>query len=476
MRIASPTSKTLPLMMVGGSNFGRYPMISPEETWNMIISDNWLVPYAGYLKRAVISPDGEGRGIYGSDKYGKLIVVSDNVVFSINSDFTFTQIGSLDTFEGTVFIAENDNNQIAFCDGQDIFIFNYDTNIFIKAVTPPGDDLDFTPGYVEFQDGYFIAADTEHGQWRLSTTGDGRTWPFDANHVGLLQTKPTTAVATVRFPGQGGLLYVFGQIVAEAWYDTGAQLFPYQRNNFFNIDYGCLSAATIASLENFVVWLASNEKTGPVIMYSNGGPVQKLSTDGIDYKLSHLTKPEDAYGFLFRQDGHMIYQLTFPTDNFSIGFDFNTMKFFNTCDSKMNYHIAKRVVYFNNAYYFVSFANGDLYELNSLYTTFDGEEIPRIRITPTLRLPSTDPFVTQMLTFPIEQGNVTDHARVDMRISIDGGVQFSSDDSVFLQPLGDRINRIQWWNMGWSNEINFQFRFWGFGRFVLSNGEVTIYQ
>lgn len=40
----------VPVNVVGSSTFGRYPKISLETTYNMFISDDWLVNYAGFQK------------------------------------------------------------------------------------------------------------------------------------------------------------------------------------------------------------------------------------------------------------------------------------------------------------------------------------------------------------------------------------------------------------------------------------------
>ena len=71
----------LPINIVGSSVFGRYPKVSAEYTYNMFVSDNFLVPYAGYQivvpSTALASASGQyaltGRGIYSSTKLDKLI-------------------------------------------------------------------------------------------------------------------------------------------------------------------------------------------------------------------------------------------------------------------------------------------------------------------------------------------------------------------------------------------------------------------
>ena len=274
-----------------------------------------------------------------------------------------------------------------------------------------------------------------------------------------------------------------------------------------------MNPATIASNDDFVVWLGSNEHSGPVIMCCAGSTVTQISTDGINYRLENLVDPENSYGFIFKQDGHVFYQLTFPgaLDNVTYTYDFNTHKFYTLCDSNQNCHIAKRVAYFNNDYYFISFLDGNLYKIDTNYTTYNGTEIPRIIITPPSALPDRRPFVVNSVTFPIEQGadqdvsteleideyivdnedeymidntgaylisdeddlvaiNTYPGARVDLSTSSDGAVTFGNPKGIYLNTVGDRRNIFKFYNLGRYNEISFQFKFWGLGRFVLTDG------
>lgn len=472
MRNLSPTLQSVPLDIVGSTAFGRYPKISTEQTFNMIISDDWLVPYAGYTNVASINPNGEGRGIYASQGYNHLIVVINDGVYAVSAQNTYNKVANIATFTGDVFIAENNAGQIAICDKKNIYIFDYITNTFAVAVT------DFLPGYITFQDTYFISVDLNSNQWRLSGNNDGTSWPADASHVGEFQTKPDRPIAAVRMPSKGNLLLVFGSQVVEPWYDVGYQLFPFQKNTYDNIDYGCFNPATIAQSDKFVIWLGGNEKSGPVIMFSDGGSATQISNDGINFKLAQLKNPENSYGFIFKQDGHLLYQITFPdiTDNVSYIYDFNTKRFFTVTDEKMNFHIAKRLVYFNNTYYFVAFNDGNVYIMNSQYTTYNGKEIPRVRVCKPIRMPNQTRFVVNNITFTIEQGDATDIQRVDMSVSKNGGESFSNYNSRVLNKLGKRQNRLNYWNLGAANDFVAQFRFYGMQRFVCTNGMASIYQ
>jgi hypothetical protein len=548
--------KQFPININGSSTFGRYPKISIEKTYNLFSSDDWLVPYAGYQSVQNLNLGNVGRGIHTSTKLNRLVSVVDEKVYLINIFFdqnlakTFdTQaihIGTLQTDDGVVYIAENNKPQILFSDNVNLYIYDRTLTPSFQTIST----IDFTPGYIDFHDTYFLCAASQdnfysppaNNTWRLSDSNDGTSWPDDAAHIGLLETKSDNTQAVVRVPSRGNLIVVMGETVTELWSDVGYQLFPYSRNNNYSVDYGCLNPATIAALDEFVVWLAQNEKTGPIIVYTNGGETKKITTDGIDYLFSQLTAPQDSQAFLYRQDGHLFYHINFYTDNLSLYYDFNTDKFYHACDENLNYFIANEVAFFNNQYYFLTKNNGNLYAFDTIFTTFDGNEAPRFRICKNVRLPSQEYFIANDIGFTIETGQIpyqqqivspiflitqdskflitqgnnifmqtqdgkfitsqdgnmfvyqqfdnTDfdfliaqqseiinvQPRVDFSISIDGGESFSSDFPYVLNPWANRRNKLMWWQCGIANDFVAQFRFWGLGRFVATDGILNIHQ
>ncbi len=563
--------KQYPLNIAGSSTFGRYPKISIEKTYNMFISDNWLVPYSGYqiaISSTEFANAVEGRAVFTSTKFERLVVVEGANVYLVNIDYSQAQervifsqiilIGVLQTTTGVVYIAENNKPQIGFSDGTAFYLYDPDPAFSPSFQAIP---LDFTPGYLTFHDTYFILAASNdtfytppaNNTWRLSGQNDGQTWASNSTTIGLLQTKPDNVQAVVRFPSKGNMIFVMGSIVTEAWFDTGAQLFPYQRNNQFNIDYGCLQPATVAYMDEMVVWLAQSEKSGPTIMFSNGGMPERISNDGIDYLFATLDTPEDSQGFLYRQDGHLFYHLNFYTDNLSLYYDFNTKKIYHACDQNLDYYIAAEVAYFNNQYYFITKNNGNLFALDTTITTYQDvdalgnqltHEIPRIRTCANIRDPNQDYMVINDLGFTIESGEtdyqqqslgeiilITQDGRplitqgglpelitqdgfpiitqdgiiltmqqnpgndsalliaqqeantgtsnlslphVDLSISIDGGATFGNEWAYYLFPIGWRKNSLNWWQCGIANDFVAQFKFWGMGRFVCTDGIVNV--
>lgn len=534
---SSARYQDLPLKMVGGTRFGRYNKISNEQTYNMIISDGWNVPFAGYKMIIPIDPNGEGRAIYSSSLQNKMFAVIDSTFYTISQFISATPaIGMLATnAKSNCFISENNAGTILVSDGQYLYTYNSSTNVLLQLTTQK--DIIKNPGYITFQNGRFIVPDTSTNLWYITTTlnPDPNSVVFSplAQFQGAIQTKPDTAQACLRFPGKGNLLLVMGHTITEQWQDIGAQLFPYQRTAYSNIDYGCLNAASIDENEDIACWVAGNEKSGAFIMYTDGNGVKRISNDGIDFKLANLKDPTNVYGYLFRQDGHLIYVATWPTDNLSYAYDFNTSEFTTLSSEQMGAYIAKDVVYFNGNYYFVSIIDGNIYQMSSNLYTYDyGNgiigEIPRIRIPPPIRQPDQSRFISGYAGFTIEQGNFSyDHRdtrsllattnhnpitteggqpylvpvggnnyslrgsaqyigngfnfrtnvpRVDLGLSKDGAVNFGNNVSINMRPQGKRQNRLLWWRLGAANDLTLQFRFYSLDRFTMTDGIIGIHQ
>ncbi len=528
----------IPLKIVGGVNYGRYPKISQEQTWNFIVSDGFLVPYAGYKNQLELNPTQQGRGLYASYRSNQMYAVIGSTFYVINQALQVVFTHEIYTNEGDVWMTENNGGQITITDNQYMYVYRYagtdasgnfrtsnptDTNGFVWPF--PGNP----PGFVSFQNGRTIAVAIGSTNWALSKENDSTVWSStDVSKVGSLQAKPDYIQAAVPLPSAGNNLLVFGRNVVELWQDVGAAKFPYQRASTFDIDYGCINPASIASLGNYVVWIGVNEQSGPVLMVAVGNQAAPISTDGIDYKLGNLSNPQNCTGFLYQQDGHLLYQFTFPDDNISYAYDFNTKLFFNVSDENLNYHIARQIVYFNDTYYFVSLNGGNIYEFDTKfpdaeYETDHIKEIPRIRITPPFRFPSQRMFIIKSLGFTVENGlpnivtvnpiiidvgdellteagdfisteegeliaaedddfvtepgsYVTTQSAIYLSISRDGGVTYGSELRMPMNPTGKRKSRMIFQRLGQANDVTFQLKFVGVSRFVCTDGELEVYQ
>jgi hypothetical protein len=634
--------KEIPLNVVGSSTFGRYPKVNAEYTYNMLMSQEWLINYIGYkigINSSEFGEDVKGRAIYTSVKLGAMIAVIGKKVYLIRltydkyqkkiTSYTAIELGEIGTSRGPVFISENNKPQIVISDESSIYVYDSQATVFTgtissvsvtpfavitytggrplivgepvtfsaSATTPPPVGVEpivagveyyvssanltdttfsvtdtttnaklglnsfsaeglatatfvtqgtfqrvttsFRPGMLTFHDTYILCAardDTYYqpaanNTWRLSEQNNAFVFANDAASIGLIQTKPDNTVGIIRFPSGGDMIIVLGNAVTEPWYDSGAQLFPYQRNNQFNIDYGCVSATSIVSHENIAMWLGYNERSAPCIMQSDGGMPRKITTDGIDHRLYELQKPEDCEAFIFRLNNHLIYHINFFHDNFSLFYDINEDKFFNACDQNNNYFHITGLTLYKNQYFGISKDSGHIYIVGddvTYYRTTDSADVEQTYVIPrtracghvreldqnysiandvgvTIESGETDYEYQYVETSPGEPYDIISQAgdhiisqagdqivsqelvpgsevftyveilpKAYLSVSRNGGATYSSLRSQTLRPIGRRINKLQWWNLGIANDMICQFRFNSYGRVAISNGIINV--
>lgn len=524
MPIHVQNAEQVPVNIVGSSIFGRYKKISDEKTYNMFISDSWLVNYAGFQKVSEILKAGEGRALFHSVRGNFLIAVISSSVYKILGSLAPEFIGNINTTFGEVFIDENLSSQIFIADGESGWIYNWENSTFTQqTLTFLGNPV--VPNYVTYHNTFFLIASTPSSvnpqNWYAYERDTDTTVKLNTQFA--LQTKPDSAIAIKRLPGKGNNVLVMGETVCEVWTQIGG-LENYRRVQSFNIDSGCVSVSTIAANEEFVCWLAQNENNAPCIMVTDGSSTKRISTDGIDYLLQSITHPKDSTAFFYRQDGHLFWQITFynKADNLSLIHDFTTGLFFHVSSERMNYYPARDVVYFNGNSYFISIDDASIYQMGSEFVGYNysldkqayPEDIPRIRVCKTIRMEDSSVFRVGMVTFWIEQGYnefyLRDTAtclgliksekgqqivsetgvpliaedgfcsgepiapRVDMTFSKNGNASFSNGVGRVLNTNGNYRNQLRWWRLGMANEFTPQFRFWGMQRFVCKDGVAEV--
>jgi hypothetical protein len=119
-------------------------------------------------------------------------------------------------------------------------------------------------------------------------------------------------------------LWVFGTDSVEVWYDSGAADFPLQRiQGAFN-EIGCVSAYTIAKMDNGLFWLGTDARGQGIVYRANGYTGQRISTHAIEYAIAQYGNISDAIAYTYQQEGHAFYVLTFPSGNATWVYDVAT--------------------------------------------------------------------------------------------------------------------------------------------------------
>jgi hypothetical protein len=528
--------------VVGSSVFGRYPKVSAEKTYNMFESDGWLLNMAGYQKMLQPLENAEGRGVFFSIRGNFAIAVINANVYRINPGLGYSLIGTIETTSGPVFMDENLNNQICIVDGSSAYIYNWSQPPdVVKQTETHFTDGTFLPNYVCFHATYFLFGNGIR-------TGNGSRWfiykphPSDPFMLAFLfteqlQIKPDFAIAVERIPAQASNVLVFGRSVCEIHSVINNSTELYRRNSSVSIDYGCISVDTIASNEEFMMWVGTNASSKPVLMLFSGQQAKRISTDGIDYVLGTIQHPEKSTAMFYRQDGRLFYQVTFfdEEDNLTLLYDVIADKFYHGSDHNLDFHPARDVIYFDGDNYFISLSNGAIYlwssDITQIIEDIPDTSIPAapldprlvfdmqcIRICQTIRAPKSTPFIVTDFIITVDMGNdqtpgiqeciiylisetgirlfseipsgylqlvpenggMEDCAetpymgRIDLAMSKDGGETYSSYVPRYTNVLAYRKNILKWEQMGLCNEWTPKLRFWISGRKVAAGGIVSL--
>jgi hypothetical protein len=105
-----------------------------------------------------------------------------------------------------------------------------------------------------------------------------------------------------------------GERTWEVWYNAGGTNFAFQRLPGVGPQVGCNAKHSIARVGNDLVWLGRVGEAGEnVVIRTQQYNWERVSTHAIEQVISTYPMTSDAIGDCYEEQGHVIYQLTFPT-------------------------------------------------------------------------------------------------------------------------------------------------------------------
>ena len=276
---------------------------------------------AGFLNRApglnFLQTVGTGpiRALWAHQSNGTdFYVVSGQEVYKLTSLTATPQLLGTVSGTGPVSIADN-GTQIFFACNPDGFIYNEVTNVFAQISDP-----DFAGAVtVAYLDGYFVFNQPNSQILWVTQLLDGTS--VDPLDFASAEGSPDGVVGIIADHRE---LWVFGTDSVEVWYDSGAADFPLTRiQGAFN-EIGCVSAYTIAKMDNGLFWLGTDARGQGIVYRANGYTGQRISTHAIEYAIAQYGNISDAIAYTYQQEGHAFYVLTFPTGNATWVYDVAT--------------------------------------------------------------------------------------------------------------------------------------------------------
>ncbi len=368
---------------IGPGYQGRSRAVNSQRCVNLYLEidqANGKTPLALYgmpgLTTLVTPTTGPVRGA--REVQGRCFFVVGSGLYEISSSMSATLRGTIGTSSGFVDM-EDCGTQLMLVDGQYGYTLTLASNTFAQITDP-----DFPNGTksVTFQDGYFIIVEYGTQKFYVSATNDATSW--DALDFASAEGIPDDLVAAFSIQRN---LYLLGESSIEAWSNTGAADFPFERIQGSFIETGCAAFASATKLDNSLFFIG-NDQRGALAIYriEQFQPV-RISTHAIEYQLSTYSTVSDAIGFAFNLFGHAFYVLTFPTADVTWVYDCATKAWIEWAYFSVgafHRHRANCFAYCFGKLMIGDHTNGKIYELDPDVYTDAGDPIVALRSAPIL--------------------------------------------------------------------------------------------
>lgn len=330
-------------------------------------------------------------------------------------------------------------------------------------------DADFRGGSsVVFLDGYFFIAEPDSNLFYASALNNGMVYN------GLdFSTASITQANIVALAVKNRELWIFKKDATEVWYDaanpTGMPLSPRVGSE---LSIGCSAARSVVTIDNTLYWFDSRSyvsgavTSDQIVNQTTGNTVETKSTDALNAAFARYDTFEDAIAIGFQERGHLMYQITFPTEGKTWVYDLTTKlwherEFLNSTFNSPTIDLAEVNVSLFGLNIVAGHESGKIYISDIDYYNDNGEPIRAVK--------TTQPFNKEFKLISINklelrcnsgQGTLTDtdlNPYVIMRYSNDGGHLWGNELPRSLGAIGEYGKRIIWNRLGTAAEWEFEF-------------------
>ena len=408
-------------------------------------------PTAGYVIKYILNLSTNSvRALYSDQNsaYSYALAFASNVVYLLSNSTRSIPVGEITTSGGFIGVTSS-TSQVLFVDGA----FGYVYDIAAQTITRITDDnFPINPLDAVFFNGYFVALEGQSNQWFVSDAGSALTWP-DQNGV-VFNAKADTLQGCAAVSNS---LFIFGNYTTEVWYPQAQGTFPFSYNSNLLFEYGCIATGSIAEGQGVLIWLAGDKNGVGSVYMTLGTQPEKISTQAIDLAIRGFSRVDDAIGFIYKEAGHIFYQLTFPTANKTLLVDITptngdkTWVYLEQKDGDR--HIANCHTYFNKQHLIGSYETASLYTLSSLILTNNGEIVRRSVQGATYE---SQTYVRSIfhkfeVNFQGGIGNINqpgEEPRAFLSVSLDEGSTFGHQRPAMLAKTGQYKYRTEWFGCG----------------------------
>lgn len=427
-----------------------------------------LVSTPGLRLLATIG-SGPIRGLWLAS-WGTLYLVSGTGLYSVDTAWSGTLLGSLYTSTGRVGMADN-GTTLVVVDGAN----GYD--LTGTTFAPRSVDNGFTGGTnVGFLDGLLVS--NQPGTQYFWISGS-YTDAVDGLDFAAAEGSPDVLVTNLVSNRD---LWNFGATSTEVFFDSGNADFPIERIQGAFIEHGCAAKWSPAKLDNTVFWLGGDERGNGTVWAARGYQPQRISTHAIEIAIQGYSRIDDATAYTYQQDGHGFYVLNFPSGGTTWVYDTATnlwheRVWLNALGEEAR-HRADCHAFAYGTHVVGDWETGNIYELDPDTLTDNGDEILRLRTAPHLTNELNRVFY-HSFQLDAEAGTGTDGTnqgndpQLMLQWSDDGGHSWSNEHWVSLGKIGQTKARAIWRRLGQSRDRVFRVKMTDPARLTIFGAEIN---
>lgn len=268
----------------------------------------------GEVRGCWVLPGGD-RAIAVCGNNAALIVMTVPATQTSIAQFSVSIFGTLLTNAGPVCIRDNGpGGFVVIVDGPFGYLIDLALPTVLVQITDPGF---LGADRVAFIDGWLIF--NRPGTQTFYTTGPT---PYTVTFPGsFFALKDSSSDNLVTLFEQNRELWLVGERTTEVWYDAGGANFAFSRIPGVAPQIGCSAVHSIARLGSALVWLGLSERGQNVVIKTEQYSYSDISTRAVEAAISTYPLVSDAIGFVYEEEGHLFYVLTFPTADKTWVFD-----------------------------------------------------------------------------------------------------------------------------------------------------------
>jgi len=392
-----------------------------------------------------------------------LATVSAAATATNRAALSFATVGTLATSAGPVKIRDNGAGGVAvLVDGANLYVYQ----VAAKTLTLSADPAWLGSNTVAEVDGWFIFQQPGTQKFYTSPVYWNGVAALDPTYFALKDNYSDNLVAVIENNRQ---VWLVGEASTEPWFNAGGNSMPFSRLQGAVMQVGCAAAQTVVRNGPNLIWLARSERGENYVIQTNGYQWETISTQALSFAMTQYPVISDARAYIYSEEGHEFYVLTFPTADVTWVYDMTTSMWHQRASfdpTKGTFHRQRVQTLINFAGMRIGgdYINGQIYmQTRSAYS--DAQyPLVAVRRTPHVWDKNDRARVIQsrlQIDFFPGSGVATgqgQNPQAMLKWSNDGGQTWGNEHWAAMGAIGSTKNRVIWRRLGAARDRVYEVR------------------